>query len=85
MPIRLSLILIINNDKLMKKNMGTLDRSIRAAIALVLMYLNLTGSIGAGLSILIWILSSVLLLTSLIAFCPIYTLLGLNTCPKDNV
>ena len=67
----------------MKKNMGSTDRSIRIVIALILVVLyfmeTITGTLGyIGLAV-----AAIFLLTSLINFCPLYTLLGVNTC-KTN-
>lgn len=67
----------------MKKNMGSTDKSIRIVIALILVVLyfmeTLTGTLGyIGLAV-----AAIFLLTSLINFCPLYTLLGVNTC-KTN-
>ncbi|MGB3005873.1 MAG: DUF2892 domain-containing protein [Chitinophagaceae bacterium] len=30
------------------------------------------------------ILGGVFVLTSVVSFCPLYTLVGMNTCPKKN-
>lgn len=59
----------------MTKNAGGLDRGLRIAAGLVLIGLTLSGTIGAWG----W-LGLVLLATGAIGFCPLYPLLGLNTC-----
>ena len=64
------------------KNIGSRDRILRIAIAIVLAILAATGTIGGGLAIAAWIVAGVLLATSLVGFCPAYRLLGLNTCGK---
>lgn len=64
------------------KNIGSRDRILRIAIAIVLAILAATGMIGGGLAIAAWIVAGVLLATSLVGFCPAYRLLGLNTCGK---
>lgn len=64
----------------MTKNAGGLDRGLRIAAGLVLIGLTLSGTIGAWG----W-LGVMLLATGAIGFCPLYPLLGLNTCPmKPN-
>lgn len=59
----------------MKTNVGTLDRSLRIAAGLMLIALSLAGVIGLWG----WI-GVVPLATGLLRFCPVYPLLGINTC-----
>lgn len=66
----------------MKKNMGTADRVIRIIIAALFAYLYFGGVVTGTLGLVLVILGAVFVLTSLISFCPLYTLVGLNTCPK---
>lgn len=60
----------------MKKNVGGIDRGLRVAAGVVLVVLAAMGHIGAWG----W-LGLVAIATALISFCPLYTLLGINTCP----
>jgi hypothetical protein len=63
----------------MKTNEGGLDRILRIVAGLVLLGLMATGSIG------VWgWLGVVPLATGLIGWCPVYTLLGFNSCPMKN-
>tara|TARA_R110002072_G_scaffold138109_5_gene281190 strand:+ start:22826 stop:23026 length:201 start_codon:yes stop_codon:yes gene_type:complete len=64
------------------KNIGSRDRILRIAIAIGLAILAATGTIGGGLAIAAWVVAGVLLVTSLVGFCPAYRLLGLNTCGR---
>jgi hypothetical protein len=58
-------------------NVGNLDRVLRVAIGLLLIVLALTGTIG------VWgYIGIVPLATGLMRFCPLYKLLGVDTCPK---
>lgn len=66
----------------MKKNMGNIDRILRIIIAAVLAYLYFGGIVTGTLGLVLVILGGVFVLTSLVSFCPLYTLVGLNTCPK---
>ena len=68
----------------MKKNMGTTDRIIRTVLAIVFATLFFTGTITGAWGILLLVLGAVFLLTSLVSSCPLYTLIGMNTCPKLN-
>ncbi len=56
-------------------NMGRTDRIARFALGALLIVLTLTGTIGAWG----WI-GIVPILTAALNFCPLYTLLGVNTC-----
>lgn len=64
----------------MKKNMGSTDKMIRLIIAVVIAVLFYTNVIYGTLAIVLGILAIVFALTSFINFCPLYTLLGINTC-----
>lgn len=65
----------------MKKNMGNADRSIRVIIALLIAVLYFTNVISGTLGLVLLIAAGVFVLTSLISFCPLYSLVGINTCP----
>jgi hypothetical protein len=64
----------------MKKNMGTADKLIRLIVAAVLAFLFYNGTITGTLGIVAVVITAVFALTSLVSFCPLYTLLGINTC-----
>ncbi len=69
----------------MKKNMGTTDRIIRILLAAVFAYLYFSKTVEGTLGLVLVILGAVFLLTSLISFCPLYTIFGIRTCPvKDQ-
>lgn len=68
----------------MKKNMGNIDRIIRILVAIVIAVLFFTNVISGTLGIVLLVLAGVFVLTGLVSFCPLYTLLGINTCPKDK-
>jgi hypothetical protein len=63
----------------MKLNVGGFDRIARIALGLVLIGLAFTGTVG------VWgYIGIVLLLTGAFSFCPLYTVLGMNTCPMKK-
>ena len=68
----------------MKKNMGTADRVIRILVAVLFAVLYFTNTVIGVFGIVLLVLGGVFLLTSLISFCPLYTLIGLNTCPAKK-
>lgn len=64
----------------MKKNMGTADRIIRLIIAGLVAALYFTNIISGTLGIVLLVLAGIFVLTSLVSFCPLYTLFGIKTC-----
>lgn len=68
----------------MKKNMGIADRIIRAMVAVVIFALYFSGIITGTLGIVLIVIASVFLLTGLVSFCPLYTVVGLSTCPAKK-
>lgn len=64
----------------MKTNMGKADRIIRTVIAIVIALLFFTHVITGTLAIVLMVLAGIFLLTSFIGVCPLYSLLGVNTC-----
>ncbi len=66
----------------MKKNMGGVDRVIRIFIAIVVIVLFWQGIISGVLGYVLLALSAIFVLTSFISFCPLYTLIGINTCSR---
>ena len=60
--------------------MGSADRIIRLIIAAVLGFLFYNGTISGTLGIVAVVAAGVFALTSLVSFCPLYPLLGINTC-----
>ena len=63
----------------MKTNEGTIDRALRVSVGVLLLALTLTNTIGMWG----WI-GVVPLLTGAIGWCPLYTVLGINTCPMKK-
>lgn len=68
----------------MKRNMGNADRIIRSLIAALIIALSFSGIIYGVLGTILLVVSGIFLLTSLFAFCPLYTLLGINSCPRKQ-
>ena len=67
---------------IMKKNMGSADKSIRIIIALAIAALYYFNVIEGTIAYVLMALALVFLLTSFISFCPLYLPFGLNTCKK---
>jgi Inner membrane protein YgaP-like, transmembrane domain len=67
----------------MIKNMGTLDRGLRAFVvapaAIVVAFV-----LGAGtvFGVVLFVVAGIMLTTAVTAFCPTYTVLGISTYPR---
>jgi DUF2892 family protein len=57
-------------------NEGTIDRAIRVALGIALLSLTLIGPKS-----MLGFIGLVPLATGLIGFCPLYSVLGIKTCP----
>jgi hypothetical protein len=68
----------------MKANMGSSDRIIRILLAIVFAALYFTGTVTGTFGIVLLVLGGVFVATSLISFCPLYTIFGMNTCKKKG-
>ena len=66
----------------MKKNIGTIDRTIRVLAAIVLITLYVLNVIQGPLAIVLLSFAGILLLTSIVSFCPLYAPFGLSTIRK---
>lgn len=66
----------------MKSNMGSLDKAIRIILAIVFAMLYITKTVEGTVGLVLLVLGGVFLLTSIISFCPLYTIFGINTCNK---
>jgi hypothetical protein len=64
----------------MKKNMGTIDKAVRISIAIIVGVLVYANVITGILSIVLLALSAIFVITSLVSFCPLYTVFGIKTC-----
>ena len=70
-------------EYIMKCNIGTGDKIIRIIVGLALFVYGLVTAPMGG-SFIIGLIGAVLVVTALISFCPIYTMLGINTgCTKE--
>ncbi len=64
--------------------MGTADKAIRIVIAFIFGALYFTNTITGPLAITLLIISIIFVLTSIISFCPLYSIIGIKTCPINN-
>jgi len=66
----------MKGERIMKSNVGGIDRVLRVIVGIVLIVLAATGVVG-------WWgwLGVVPLATGLLRVCPLYGIAGINTCP----
>jgi hypothetical protein len=68
----------------MKQNMGSIDRGIRVLVAIVIAILYVTDQITGTAAIILGIFAVIFLLTSAVAFCPLYLPLKLSTKKEEK-
>ena len=61
----------------MKQNVGTIDRVIRVVLGVALITFAL---VGEGVAARFGWIGVIPLLTAFVGFCPLYTVLGVNSC-----
>lgn len=67
-------------------NVGSKDRMVRIVLGLILFVLPITGLVGftAGwLGTIMMIAGAVFVVTGVFRFCPLYRILGMNTCSMN--
>jgi hypothetical protein len=68
----------------MKTNMGGFDRIARICVSVIIAVLYGTNVIGGTLGMVFLVVAGIFLLTSLMGWCPLYTLFGVRTTPDRN-
>lgn len=68
----------------MKKNIGAVDRILRTIAAAVIAIMLIAGVLKGALAIVLGVLAVVFLLTSAVAFCPLYVPLKISTKKRDK-
>lgn len=63
----------------MKKNMGTLDRTIRTLLAILVGILYFLDVISGTTAIILVVFAIIFLVTSLVSSCPLYMPFGIST------
>lgn len=65
-------------------NVGTIERSIRIALGLILVAIGSMAELPVAGMATALIAGVIALVTGVIGFCPLWALLGLNTCPSES-
>ena len=68
----------------MKQNMGNADKLVRLVLAAIFAILYFGNFVVGTFGVVLLVLAAVFILTSFVSFCPLYTLLGVNTCAKKK-
>ena len=68
----------------MKKNVGSPDRVIRIVLAIVALVLYFTHTVTGVWGIVLLVVAAVMLLTSLMSSCPLYSIFGFSSCPLQK-
>ena len=63
-----------------KANVGGIDRMGRAAVGVLLLVLAATGTVQGTMALVAGVVGVVMLATAALRFCPLYPLVGMNTC-----
>lgn len=68
----------------MKKNMGNADKFLRILAAIVLIYLAHEVVTETPWNYVLYVFGGIFILTSVFSYCPMYPILGMNTCNKKE-
>ena len=68
----------------MKCNVGGADRNVRIVAGIILVAIGLFSPLSTLWQTLFLVLGAIALITGLIRFCPLNSLLGLDTCKSEN-
>lgn len=68
----------------MIKNVGNLDRFVRLTLGFILLVVSIILGVQSTLSIILLILAIVFITTSIVSFCPLYTIFKIDTSKKKE-
>ena len=64
----------------MTKNVGSIDKIIRLIIAVVAIYAAYTGMVSSPWDYVLYAVAVIMVATSLMGSCPIFSIFGINSC-----
>ncbi len=64
----------------MKKNVGSIDKIVRIIIAVIAAYVAYKGMVASPWDYVLYAVSAIMVLTSLMGSCPLFSIFGINTC-----
>ncbi len=68
----------------MKKNVGSIDKVIRLLLAALFIILFVFNVVSGFFGYILLALAAILILTSLVNFCPLYAIFGMSTCSSKK-
>ena len=68
----------------MQTNVGSTDRIIRAIVGIAALIGAVALGVGTGGGIALLVVGAIMVVTAAVGFCPLYRVLGLNTCPAPK-
>lgn len=68
----------------MSPNVGSTDKVLRLVVAAVAVIVAIATGPSAALGIILFVVAAVMVLTAVVGVCPLYKLIGVNTCPLDK-
>ena len=68
----------------MKKNVGNPEKIFRIILAIVLLTLYFTNVVTGTWGIMMLVAAAILILTSLMSSCPLYSVFGFSSCPLKS-
>ncbi len=68
----------------MNKNIGLMEQKIRIALGIVLLLVGALANLPGWSGTVVMALGLVALVSGAIRFCPLWRLLGINTCPVET-
>lgn len=66
----------------MKANEGMIDRALRITIGIVTLVAGLAVGVSSVVGIVLLAVAAIMLLTGVVGFCPLYTILRINTAGR---
>ena len=68
----------------MRCNVGGVERSIRIGAGLLALGIGVFAGLSSAVSGAVLLVGVILLLTGVVGYCPLFTLLGVNTCTSAS-
>jgi len=68
----------------MNKNIGKIDKIIRIIAAVIISMVYMIGIVPEPFSFILLALGGILLITAIIDFCPLYSILNINSAKKSK-
>jgi Protein of unknown function (DUF2892) len=65
----------------MNCNLGGIERPIRIVAGILLIGVGAFAGLPVEATVAVFVLGTIALVTGAIGYCPVWTLLGINTCP----